>query len=207
MANYTVVQLLYFLEVAQRGQLSAAAEALFVSQSSLSKTIKKLETDIGVSLFERSRTGMYLTTQGEYLYNCFKAGLSQFDAAIEHAKRMQNDAQAVLRVGFFLTSSYLRDFDQPRRIIKEYKKRYPDVHVIEEYMTYQELREGLNSGKLDLIFSIDSALSNMYQTHVRRLKIASWEVVMSTKHPMAIAGRLDISALSKDPCSSTAYSA
>ena len=60
-------QLQFFLTVAQTGSFSEAAEDLFISQSSLSKQIISLETELGVSLFDRSRRKIALTPAGESL--------------------------------------------------------------------------------------------------------------------------------------------
>src|SRR5258708_4315020 len=57
----------YFAAVAAEGNLSRAAEGLFVSQPALSKQIKQLESQLGVQLFTRSRAGMTLTAAGQAL--------------------------------------------------------------------------------------------------------------------------------------------
>jgi DNA-binding transcriptional LysR family regulator len=58
-------QILAFLEVAQRGNLSRAAEALYVSQPTLTARLQALESELGEQLFVRTRRGMRLTEAGE----------------------------------------------------------------------------------------------------------------------------------------------
>src|SRR6266536_2935476 len=58
-------QILAFLEVARRGNLSRAAEALYVSQPTLTARLKALESELGEQLFVRTRRGMRLTEAGE----------------------------------------------------------------------------------------------------------------------------------------------
>ena len=53
------------LQVAKDGTFSAAAKHLYISQPSLSQCIKKVETELGVRLFDRSQTPLALTTAGE----------------------------------------------------------------------------------------------------------------------------------------------
>ena len=61
----TIVQVLYFLEAARMGNISRAAEALFVSQPALSLQIKRLEEELGCALFRREPQGVCLTDAGQ----------------------------------------------------------------------------------------------------------------------------------------------
>lgn len=60
----TVQQCRYVLEIAKTGSFSEAAKQLFVAQSSLSVSIKALEGELGIKIFERSTNGVYLTDEG-----------------------------------------------------------------------------------------------------------------------------------------------
>ena len=64
----TVTQVLYFIEVTKRGNISKAAESLFVSQPALSLQIKRLEEELGCRLFQRGPQGMTLTEAGQSFY-------------------------------------------------------------------------------------------------------------------------------------------
>ena len=55
----------YAVEIAETNSLNKAAEHLFVGQSALSRAVKELELNLGVTLFERSAKGMTLTPDGE----------------------------------------------------------------------------------------------------------------------------------------------
>ena len=58
-------QLEYFLECAQRGSLTRAAEALYTTQPHVSQVIRALERELGVALFRRTGSGIVLTEDGE----------------------------------------------------------------------------------------------------------------------------------------------
>ncbi len=60
----TVQQCKYVLEIAKSGSLNEAAKQLFIAQSSLSASVKQLEGELGIKIFERSNKGVYLTEQG-----------------------------------------------------------------------------------------------------------------------------------------------
>lgn len=61
----TLQQIFYFLTVTERGSMNKAAEALFVSQPALSGAVKELESELGITLFQRSGKGTSLTSEGE----------------------------------------------------------------------------------------------------------------------------------------------
>lgn len=69
----------YALEVAKAGSMSKASDKLLIAVPNLSRSIKELETDIGITLFERTATGMNLTPDGEEFMNYAKGILGQID--------------------------------------------------------------------------------------------------------------------------------
>jgi DNA-binding transcriptional LysR family regulator len=76
----------YFAAVAEEGNLTRAAERLFVSQPALTKQIRQLESQLGVPLFTRSRAGMTLTAAGRALADRIPAVLGELDQALREAK-------------------------------------------------------------------------------------------------------------------------
>ena len=62
--NMTIQQLRYVLEIAKTGSFSEAAKQLFVAQSSLSVSVKALERELNIKIFERSNNGVFLTDEG-----------------------------------------------------------------------------------------------------------------------------------------------
>ena len=58
-----------FYEVARTGNISKAAKELYISQPAISKSISKLEENLGIALFSRNSRGVCLTMEGEMLYS------------------------------------------------------------------------------------------------------------------------------------------
>ena len=65
---FTLRQLQYFISVAEEGTVSGAAQSLSISQSAVPDAIKELESDLGVTLFERHRRGLTITHKGHQFY-------------------------------------------------------------------------------------------------------------------------------------------
>ena len=78
-----ILHMKYAAQVAKDGSLSKASEALLIAQPNLSRAIKELEADLGITIFERSAKGMGLTPDGEEFIGYAKAILSQIDD-VEH---------------------------------------------------------------------------------------------------------------------------
>lgn len=74
-----ILHMKYAVEVAKLGSLSKAAETLLIAQPNLSRSIKELEADLGITLFSRSAKGMVLTPDGEEFINYARAILKQID--------------------------------------------------------------------------------------------------------------------------------
>ncbi|MFD4639410.1 LysR family transcriptional regulator [Lentzea sp. NPDC058436] len=91
----------YFAAIAEEGNLTRAAHRLFVSQPSLTKQLKHLESQLGVRLFTRSNTGMTLTEAGHALAARVPPVLAGWDAAVSETR----STARVLRVGFLASAA------------------------------------------------------------------------------------------------------
>ena len=74
-----ILHMKYAVEVARVGSLNKAAETLLIAAPNVSRSIKELEADIGISIFERTTKGMELTPEGEEFINYAKGILNQID--------------------------------------------------------------------------------------------------------------------------------
>lgn len=74
-----ILHMKYAVEVARLGSLSKAAEALLIAQPNISRSIKELEADLGILIFNRSTKGMVLTPEGERFIGYAKGILKQIE--------------------------------------------------------------------------------------------------------------------------------
>lgn len=82
-----ILHVKYALEVAKAGSLNKAAEKLIIAQPNLSRSIKELEADLGITIFDRTAKGMLLTPDGEEFIGYAKGILNQ----IEHVEKLYKD--------------------------------------------------------------------------------------------------------------------
>jgi DNA-binding transcriptional LysR family regulator len=111
----------YFAAVADEGNLTRAAQRLFVSQPALTKQIKQLESQLGMPLFTRSRAGMTLTPAGQALAKSTPAVLAEWDQALRETKAAASRAVRVLRVGFMSSAAN----EATQQIIAAFGRRRP----------------------------------------------------------------------------------
>lgn len=74
-----ILHMKYAVEVARLGSLNKAAETLIIAQPNISRSIKELEADLGITIFNRSAKGMVLTPEGEEFINYARSILKQID--------------------------------------------------------------------------------------------------------------------------------
>ncbi|OEJ98134.1 LysR family transcriptional regulator [Streptomyces thermolilacinus] len=135
-----------FVAVAEEGSLTRAAERLFVSQPALTKQIKRLETQLGVRLFTRSRTGMTLTEPGRTLADRAPALLGEWDRMLRETRGVASRAARSLRVGFLASAAN----EATPRIIAEFTRRRPGWRVDMRQAAWSNPSAGLADGDVEV---------------------------------------------------------
>ena len=143
----TLTELRYIVTLAQERHFGRAAERCFVSQPTLSVAVKKLEEELGVALFERSKSTVQVTPLGEKIVEQASRVLEQASAIKELANEGKDQLSSPLRVGAIHTiGPYLFP-----HLIPTLSEEAPQMPLyIEENLT-GELRRKLRSGELDMI--------------------------------------------------------
>lgn len=143
----TLTELRYIIALAQTRHFGRAAEQCHVSQPTLSVGVKNLEEDLGVLIFERSKSAVRVTPVGEAIIAQAQRVLEQAQSIRELAQAGKNQLAAPLRVGAIYTvGPYL--FPQ---MIPLLHRSAPEMPLyIEENFTHV-LREKLRKGELDVI--------------------------------------------------------
>jgi len=90
-----IKQLEFFVTTADIGIINQAAEALYTSQSNVSRVIGALEKEVGFSLFKRNSKGVVLTNQGEQIYEYAKIVLKNTEVMKKIAKKVSKNKFSV----------------------------------------------------------------------------------------------------------------
>lgn len=141
----TLVQLEYIVAVDTYRSFGIAAEKCFITQPTMSMQVQKLEDDLGVKLFDRSRQPVIPTEIGAEILEQARIILKESYKVKELISNRKSGVEGELRIGIIPTMApYLMP-----KVISAFLEKYPDVQlVIWEYMTEQIIRE-LKNGLLD----------------------------------------------------------
>ena len=88
-----------FLTVARSSSISGAAKSLYISQPAVSKSIKKLEESLGVSLIKRSSKGITLTNEGNILYRYLHSAFETISAGEDTLRHIHELGIGHIRIG------------------------------------------------------------------------------------------------------------
>ena len=145
-----------FKTVAFYGNVSRAAKVLCVTQPSVTKSIKKLESLLNITLFVREKKGMVLTDDGKTLYRYIVDSINTLDNVELIAKNISEHDVGKLRIGAgeSVTRNILKD------TIIEYKKLHPGITIEILNLNSEQLYNDLRYGRLDLIFINSTVIIN-----------------------------------------------
>lgn len=99
-------QLKYFLAIVKTGSFSNAADDMYISQSSMSKQIKALETELGIDLFKREHSKVYLTDIGAEFAKYAESTVKQHNDMLLYLDEFATKKSNTLRFGSY-TSSFI----------------------------------------------------------------------------------------------------
>ena len=138
-----------FYTVAKSGSLTKAAEELYISQPAVSRSIKQLETQLGVSLFTRTHRGMTLSAQGgKVIFNEVERALSLLNEAENRIEEMKNSATGVIRIG---ASDTIFEYFLADKIVG-FHERFPAVKFELTADFTPDTIEKLKADKCDVAF-------------------------------------------------------
>ncbi len=170
-----LLQLRYFLELAQQEHLTKTAESLMISPPALSSTIKRLETELGVTLFDRKKQKLYLNASGRLFYQHVKSALSSLDYAVSAVSAQSKDHIRVAMTNFPIWSEAIFAFEVS----------HPDIVIDYSLIRLDELNDPKAPFEYDFFLGVIEDVSpKMFES--RTVSDAEAPVVlMSVSHPLA----------------------
>ena len=139
-------QALYFKTIAQYGTITAAAKQLYISQPSLSQTLRQIEDEAGTPLFDRSTSPFHLTYAGERYLKAVEAMLDIETRLKEEIESIRRDDGGRLRLGISIT----RAMQVLPDVIPIFTKAYPNVTIELTEAASASLEGLLQKGQIDL---------------------------------------------------------
>lgn len=141
-----------FYEVTKYSSISAAAKSMYLSQPAISKSIKNLETELGIILFDRALNGIVLTEKGKELFTYVEEAFNSIRLAEKKMLENKNLEKGTLAIGI---RSHIASFYLVDKII-EYHNKYPKIEITIINRPSNELLKLLNNNRIDFIIDISS---------------------------------------------------
>jgi DNA-binding transcriptional LysR family regulator len=195
-----MLQLKYFITVVSTGSVSKAAPLLFVSRPAISRALKELEYELGVSLFIRTASGLELTEIGQLLYRNFtkiQQLVDQTDMQIDNYKEMQKDcASGVLKIGLSPVTSVVFF----PKFYQAFILAYPNITMTSVEYDYNRNIAALSDGSLDFLLVTDS-LINELPVDFQTLDFCENELALavSSKHILAKKPSVTVEVFKDEP--------
>ncbi|KXH83906.1 hypothetical protein AU377_03910 [Sporosarcina sp. HYO08] len=142
-----------FNKVVQLQNITNAGNELNLTQSAVSHAIKSLEEELGLHLLIRNRSGIRLTSEGEIIHKHTLAVMHSHHLLLQEASALNELENGIIRIGTFasVTTHWLP------MILKEFKRKYPQITVEIYDNDYENLEAAVQSGELDCCFTIASS--------------------------------------------------
>ena len=138
-----------FKEVAEVGNITAAAQALYISQSAVSQSIKQLESDLQTRLFSRNSRGVTLTAEGKMLYEYVRSAMGLLETGEEKLSQTRElqMGQLVIGASDTVTSQFLLPY------LDSFHRDHPAIHIQIISGRSHKVLGLLRSGKVDIAFA------------------------------------------------------
>jgi DNA-binding transcriptional LysR family regulator len=181
-------------EVARRGSFSAAADALYLSQSAVSQQVATLEKEVGLPLLERTSDGPKLTDAGATLVGHADAAIARLEEAEQEVAAIAGLEGGELRIASFPTASAVLLTEA----LAEFKTTHPGVRLSVTEAEPEQSLPMLHAAEVDLALTFDyTMLPAAEERDVQRelLLSESMYVALPRDHPLAAADRVRLADL------------
>ncbi|MGG3609755.1 LysR substrate-binding domain-containing protein [Priestia megaterium] len=184
----------YFKTVAEELHFGKAAARLNMAQPPLSLQIRKLEEELGVSLFYRTKRHVELTKEGQVFLEKVYLLFISLDESIETVRMVSRGELGEIIIGFLASSAY----DVLPTIIKQYRKQYPSIHVVLKQLTSAEQLKALQEGTIQIGIISEPIEDETLNFEIIRRE--SMVVALPKEHPLAFkTSSIDLIELANDP--------
>ena len=178
--------------IVELGSFSKAAEKMGYSQSALSQMLSSLETELGLKLLHRNRTGAKLTYEGKELFPFVEQLIYQYEALQEKNNEIKGLDTGVIRMG---TISSVSVHWLPS-VLKEFQEQHPGIQFVLHQGDYTSIQEWIKTGAIDFGFVTAEAVTGI---ETFELKKGAMMAILPKGHPLAQYDVIPLQQLETEP--------
>lgn len=192
--HFSLIQLQYFVEVANTGSFTVAARRIRVVQPTLSSSVKQLEESLGYHVFERvPRRGVRLTRRGRRFYDEANKLLRQADALEKFVRVRDEQLTGTLQLGVYQPLSVFRT----PQLLRAFQQLHPDVVVDVSEGSQERLVELLSENRVDAVVSY--SLTEFSRWDVEILTTIKPHAIVGTQNSLASRKSVTLQRLAEEP--------
>lgn len=181
-----LLQLRYFQTVATTGNMSKAADILYVSQPNISISITHLEEELGVALFERRRGKIVLNENGKRFLKSVNQALSILDSAVHSFDRTDGEKMT-------LSLALMSD---EHELLKEFVRAHPEIYINSRNLSQAASVSALHSKDIDLaMMTIDPFDSQLV---FEKIYEGEFSLLLSDSHRLAAKSKVSYADLTNE---------
>ena len=184
----------YFLAVIREGTISAAAESLHVAQPSLSRQMKDLEEELGVTLFERGNRRITLTEEGQVLRRRAEELVRLMQLTQEEIAQVKHQLTGSIRIGAGESQAFRYFAETAATLLKE----HPDVQLYITSGDTQDLMDELDNGLIDFALIFTEFDREKYRS-IQLPAADRFGVLMRGDNPLASKSEILLAELAEVP--------
>ncbi|WP_257351531.1 LysR family transcriptional regulator [Pseudalkalibacillus decolorationis] len=188
----TLLQYEVFKTIVDTGSFTKAGDALGLTQSAVSHAIRGLETELNLTLLNRGRTGVTLTSEGERIIDYVREILNLTERMKQEAGKLNGLEVGTLSIGTFPSASA----NLLPGIIEKFQSEFPAINIKFHEGGYDEIKKMILSGKIEIGFLPSSDAENvdfipLFDDHLR--------VILPENHRLKNKKKLSIHEIASEP--------
>lgn len=180
----------YFRTIAKYESITIASEKLYLTQSSLSKTLARLEKELGCTLFNRTKGRIFLNDNGRIFLDAVNRMFDDLDGGIRTLKARLDSRAGTVSVS-------VNGFGEFVSQLEQFCMEYPDIHINHSSLEQQHIRDALLEDKVD--FCISSLPVEDDLIAVQEFFSQPVLFVCGKTHPLASRTEIRLSDIANEP--------
>lgn len=182
-----IQQLYYYMELCKQKNFTEAGYACNMTQGALSKQIRKLENELGITLIRRNTRKFELSKEGEIFLSYAKKMTGTYEEMLKNVQKNQE-----IKIGCMpVLAPY-----HFARLVADFRKEYPDIKLVIDERIASEIQE--NSDRYDFLILRENMMEDQKNFRFSQLYDDKLCAVLYEKHPLYERDRLQLKELKDD---------
>ena len=182
-----IQQLYYYMELCKQKNFTEAGYACNMTQGALSKQIRKLENELGITLIRRNTRKFELSKEGEIFLSYAKKMTGTYEEMLKNVQKNQE-----IKIGCMpVLAPY-----HFARLVADFRKEYPDIKLVIDERIASEIQE--NSDRYDFLILRENMMEDQKKFRFSQLYYDKLCAVLYEKHPLYGRDRLQLKELKDD---------